>query len=136
MKARILRYTLLAAIITLAGGMGYFLGYKRATCESVRNECTAALMFFTGIHDRLEQSNYEDAKQIAVTAANCQILAIENVDRSPLLLYFCSMFPYRGMPDTKAITRRELDRARTYFSQYPNTLTPTAMAYLEATKGD
>lgn len=136
MKARIRRYTFLAAIIVLAGGTGYFLGYKRAKCETVRSECSDALMFFTGIHERLEQSNYEEAKEIAVTAANCQILAIETVDRSPLLLYFLSMFPHRGMSDMKAATRRELDRARTHFSQYPNTLTPIAMDYLEATKSD
>lgn len=136
MKTRILRYTFLAVIIVLAGGTGYFLGYKRATCETVRNECTAALRFFTGIHDHLEQSNYEEAKRIAAAAASLQILSIDNIDRYPLTLHFWFMFPHRDMPDMKAVTRRELDRARDHFSKYPDALMPEAMAYLEATKGD
>lgn len=134
MKTRILRYPLLAAFIFLASGTGYFLGYKRAKCETVRSECTAALMFFTGIHEHLENSNYEEAKRITAAAASCQILAIDHINRYPLLLHFWSMFPYRGMPDMKAATRRQLDRARDHFSKYPTALMPTAMACLEATK--
>jgi hypothetical protein len=133
MKAHILKYTFLGLIFCFAGGMGYFLGFRNAMNEVARNYSTGALMFFTGIHERLSSGEVESAKTIAAGGAGCQILAIDNIEHYPLILQFWSMFPYQGMPDTEAIKKRELDRAFAHFSKHPEALTPEAMTYLSGT---
>jgi len=131
MKARILKITTLFAIFALALGGGYFLGHRNATNEAVRSNSAGILMFFTGIHQKLAEGDIESAKHIAVGGASCQILAIDNMERYPLLHQFWSMFPYKGMPDTKAMTERNLDQSYAHFSKDSNALMPEAMTYLE-----
>jgi len=136
MKANILKCAFLFAVICLAGGMGYFLGFKRAGSEVARNYSAGSLMFFTAIHKSLEEGDYVEAKRFASAGASCQILAIDNIDRYPLSLHFWSIFPYPEMPDMKAQTKKQLERARVHFSKYPSELMPEAISYLQKDRNE
>lgn len=124
----------LLAVIGLAMGSGYFLGFRNATHDAVRNNSVGLLPFFIGIHERLVEGDIESAKHISASCAAMQILAIDNSERYPLILEFWSMFPYKGMPDFEAMKDRNLDRAYDYFSKEPKVLMPDAMAYLQKQK--
>jgi hypothetical protein len=131
MKTRILQMIVLLAVIGLAMGSGYFFGFRNATHDAVRNNSAALLPFFIGIHELLVEGDIESAKHISAGCAEIQILAIDNIERYPLILEFWSMFPYKGMPDFGAMKDRNLGRAYEYFSTQPKMLTPEAMAYLQ-----
>ena len=131
MKTRILQMIALLAVIGLAMGSGYFLGFRNATHGAVRNNSVDLLQFFIGIHERLMEGDIESAKHLSASCAAMQILAIDSSERYPLILDFWSMFPYKGKPDFQAMKDRNLDRAYDYFSKGPNVLMPEAMAYLQ-----
>ena len=130
MNTRILKNTFLVFLAVIFCAVSYFLGHRNATNEVARNYSSGALMFFTGIHENLVAGNWDGAKRIAACGDDCQILAIDNVERYPLVLQFWSMFPYGGMSDTKAMRDRELTKALNHFSKHPETLSADAMAYL------
>lgn len=117
-------------LLTIGLTSGFVLGglyaASRATCAGH----AASLVYFTGIHQALEERHYDRAETIAATAVDSHVAVLQQsrASRSACLLY---VLPWSRRFDAE-LTRGVLSRTRDYFSAHQDQLRPETRAFLTA----